>query len=85
MIKNNMEYKMYYLTAPIEIVNERSKQRNNGYDRNSRTDTIVQDELKQYEKVISKYKNNVEVRPSQSWQNCEKIATEIFDTLNLTI
>ena len=85
MIKNNMEYKMYYLTAPIEIVNERSKQRNNGYDRNSRTDTIVQNELKQYEKVISKYKNNVEVRPSQSWQNCEKIATEIFDTLNLTI
>ena len=58
MIKNNMEYKMYYLTAPIEIVNERSKQRNNGYDRKSRSDTIVQNELKQYEKVVSKYKNN---------------------------
>jgi len=83
MIKRNIEYKMYYLTVSMDILDERSKNRDNGYDRNIRTTTIVENELEQYKKVISKYENNVEIRSSESWQDCENIATEIFNSMDL--
>ena len=83
MIKNNIEYKMYYLKAPMEIMDDRSKKRGNGYDRNIRTTNMIEKQLVEYDKVISKYKNNVEVRSSQTWEDCENIATEIFETLHL--
>ena len=84
MIKNNIEYKMYYLKVPMEIMDDRSKKRDNGYDRNIRTTNMIEKQLVEYDKVISKYKNNVEIRSSQSWEDCENIATEIFDSLKLT-
>ena len=62
---------------------ERSKKRDNGYDRNNRTRSLVEKELKKYDEVISKYKSNVEIRSSQTWEDCENIATEIFESLNL--
>ena len=83
MIRENIEYKMYYLKVPIEILDERSKKRDNGYDRNNRTRSLVEKELKKYDEVISKYKSNVEIRSSQTWEDCENIATEIFESLNL--
>ena len=83
MIRKNIEYKMYYLKVPMEILDERSKKRDNGYDRNNRTRSLVEKELKKYDEVISKYKSNVEIRSSQTWEDCENIATEIFESLNL--
>ena len=83
MIRENIEYKMYYLKVPIEILDERSKKRDNGYDRNNRTRSLVEKELKKYDEVVSKYKSNVEVRSSQTWEDCENIATEIFKSLYL--
>ncbi len=83
MIRQNIKYKMYYLKVPMEILDERSKTRDNGYDRNNRTRSLVEKELKKYDEVISKYKNNVEVRSSQTWEDCENIATEIFESLHL--
>ena len=34
---------------------------------------------------VAKYKSNVEIRSSESWEDCENIATEIFESLDLTI
>ena len=59
MIKKNIEYKMYYLKVPMEIMDERSKNRGNGYDRNIRTTNMIEKQLVEYDKVISKYKSNV--------------------------
>ena len=83
MIKNNIEYKMYYLKAPMEIMDDRSKKRGNGYDKNIRTTNMIEKQLVEYDKVISKYKSNVEIRSSESWEDCENIATEIFESLYL--
>ena len=85
MIEKNIKYKMYYLKVDMDILDERSRKRGNGYDKNTRTTSMVERELKNYDKVISKYKNNVEVRFSKTRQDCENIATEIFNTVDLTI
>ena len=85
MIKNNIEYKMYYLKVPMEIMDERSKKRDNGFDRNIRTTNMIEKQLIEYDKVISKYKSNVEIRSSESWESCENIANEIFESLELII
>ena len=85
MIKNNIKYKMYYLKVPMEIMDDRSKKRGNGYDKNTRTTSMIEKQLEEYDKVISKYKNNIEVRSSQTWEDCENIATEIFESLHLIV
>ena len=46
---------------------------------------MIEKQLEEYDKVISKYKNNVEVRSSQTWEDCENIATEIFESLHLIV
>ena len=69
----------------MEIMDERSKKRDNGFDRNIRTTNMIEKQLIEYDKVISKYKSNVEIRSSESWESCENIANEIFESLELII
>ena len=85
MINNNIKYKMYYLKVPMEIMDERSKKRDKGFDRNQRTTNMIEKQLIEYDKVISKYKSNVEIRSSESWESCENLANEIFESLELII
>ncbi len=82
LINENIKYKMYYLHAPRDVIDRRSEKRGNGYDRNIRTSTLIDKQLKNYEFLISKYKNVI-VRKSETEEEQKNIADEIFKNLKL--
>jgi len=83
LIKEQMSYKMFYLEVPKKILDKRSKERGNGYDREMRTDSLVEREIKAYNKIVTNldYKEYIEVRKSETKKQCEKIANEIFEVI----
>ena len=83
LIEQQMRYKMFYLEVPKEILDKRSKERDNGYDRDVRTDTLVNKEIKAYNKIVTNldYKEYIEVRKSETKKQCEEIASEIFEMI----
>ena len=84
LIKEKMKYKMYYLHAPRNVLTKRSKKRANGWDKKTRTESLIDKQIQEYEKVIKKYKDNIVIRESTSVQKCQEISNEIFKELNLT-
>ena len=82
-IEEQMNYKMFYLQVPKEILDKRSKKRNNGYDTKIRTDSIVEKEINSYNKIVTNldYKEYVEIRESETKKQCKKIASEIFEMI----
>jgi len=83
LIKEQMSYKMFYLEVPKKILDKRSKERDNGYDREMRTDSLVVKEIAAYKKIVNNidYKENIKVRESKTEKQCEKIASEIFEMI----
>ena len=63
---------------------KRSKKRANGWDKKTRTESLIDKQIQEYEKVIKKYKDNIVIRESTSVQKCQEISNEIFKELNLT-
>jgi len=82
-IEEQMRYKMFYLEVPKEILDKRSKKRDNGYDRKVRTDSLVNKEINAYNEIVTNldYKEYIEVRKSKTKKQCEEIASEIFEMI----
>ena len=74
---------MFYLEVPKEILDKRSKKRDNGYDRKVRTDSLVNKEINAYNKIVTNldYKEYIEIRKSETKKQCEEIASEIFEMI----
>ena len=83
LIEKNIDYKMYYLTAPRDIIDKRSKERANGWDNRIRTDKLITNQLESYSELTLKYKDNVVIRQSETTKQQESISDEIFNDLKL--
>ena len=83
LIKENIKYKMYCLKVSRDEMDERSKKRGNGWDTKTRTPKVIDNQLEEYNIVISKYKNNnnIEIRTSETKEQQENIADEIIKDL----
>ena len=74
------DFKVFYLDLPMYEIINRSKNRNQAWDK-KRTDRRTQNEINKYEDLKNEFKSYFRVRQNLSMKNTEFIANEILDIL----
>ena len=82
-VKENLNFKVFYLSVPVETISKRRQNRGTPSDLKEKDyEKAYNKQTEKYNSIISKFKSNIEIREHLNSNDTNKIIKEIYEIIS---